>query len=948
MSGISEDIIKNLTSSVNKLTKVMEESARNGNKNISGNGSRIRTIESSDGNITNIGRDSNGTFRSTDDIYNDFYESIEKIIKTNKRFANTVAENNESISRAERKYQSLKSSLTSEEQEEFERKISQERALLEEQEAVHKYEETVRKNKELELKNQAAYTRIREQNYVHEQELEKKRLEFQEANLAKTQAIAKKELDIQQIKQKYELQGYNKDGKKNSGAEIYQAIGKAQAYFKGNSAGRIAGDAIAKTGQALVKGTNFLASDDKVSVGEVGNKVAGIASNFGPWGQAVGAIAQLITAIVEAYDKVNIAASKYVRQVGGGAAKMNIIKGDAVAIAAHISKMGGNAYKFKEILEHTAELSAKTGRIMDHISELDFKSLEDLTRYGINSDVLNMYDTFGLSVETIDKRITSVYKKAGRHGLNAKAVTDAVNRNLKLAQQYTFAGGQRALERMAEKSVALKYNMESVARFADKVSTLEGAAQAGAGLSVLGGDFARMGNPLSLLYGGIQDPERLNEMMLNMTKNMAHWDSQLGEMRITAYNRQRLKAAAEYMGVDSNELINQALMQGKRNRIDSQIGYGITDEETREYIRNLAQLDEKGRAYIRFNGSKEPTYLDKLTPQDKERLQKESEAMEEKDKAKIGDIWQETRTINDRFNDFVDWMRSKFFGVILKIADYDEDTINAATKYGIYGVDEINQLKKGKRAYARNMAAEWGAGGALAGTVAVGAATGGIATLGGTLAGGLVGYGSGYINGMSTYNEDYAAKQYAINRERERLQKEYPDNQVKVETELKKYIESLDKKKDGGLVGQFHGRGTSVSDSNLIKISDGEFIMNASAAKKHLPTLQAWNAEGYSTGSVLPIRAGANQTNSMTVSNPGGSGSNQSLGIDTLKLEPISINLNGTIKLDAGNGITKNFNAKDLLNDNVFISKLIKEIEVATNYALDKTKSNIHMKYPTA
>lgn len=700
----------------------------------------------------------------------------------------------------------------------------------------------------------------------------------------------------------------------------------------GSSRSRKSGLVANSVASGLNKAANFLSSDKQVSISDVGNKIADVAGNFGPWGKTAGALVQIVTSIVEAYDKVNAAASKYSRIVGGGLTKMTQMKNDSTMIAYSITNWGSNAYKFDDILEHITELSSKTGRVMDHMSVMDIKSLEDLTRYGINSDTLNMYDTFGLSIETIDKRITDIYKTSGRHGLNAKAVTDAVNKNLKLAQNYTFAGGQRALERMAEKSVALKYNIEAAARFADKVSTLEGAAQAGAQLSVLGGDFARMGNPLSMLYGGLQDPERLNDMMLNMTKNMAHWDSQNREMRISAYNRQRLKAAADAMGVDYNDLINQSMMQGKRNRIDSQIGNGITDEDTREYIRNLAQLDENGNAYIRFSGDKKPTYLNELTPESKEKLKKESEAMGQKDKAKIGDVWQETRTITDKLNDYIQWVKTAMFRLIAKIAgatdeeqarakglnaknaemfedfsdDYASGGVNKRTKKALekLGASEEDV----KKAYDKGFDSQEEFDNWLIDLI-------------------KKKQDEGYTyKGNSWWSPfDYA---YINAGDKDWFDKNFTKSEVK-------------KQAHGGII---RGKGTSTSDSIPAMLSDGEFVMNAKATQKHLPTLQAWNnAERFSIGSIMPIKAGSNLFNPLSVIAPMLSGV-QTQSPQSIHIDPLSVNINGTIKLDGGNGITKGFDAKNLLGNNTFISLLIREIEKAINYTLDKNK--VHLKFP--
>ena len=679
---------------------------------------------------------------------------------------------------------------------------------------------------------------------------------------------------------------------------------------------------------ALGKGSsniaNFLGSDQQQTISGVGGQIANIAGMFGPWGKAAGAAVQAVTAIVEQYDKINKASSDYARSVGGGAAKMQVMKTDATQVAYSISKWGGLAYKFDKILQHISELSEKTGRVMDHMSEMDIKSLEDLTRHGITSDVLNQYDTFGLSMERIDERVTRIYKTSGKHGLNAKAVTDTVNKNLKMAQQYTFAGGQRALERMAEKAVALKYNMESVARFADKVSTLEGATQTAAGLSVLGGDFSRMANPLSLLYGGLQDPERLNEMMLNMTKNMAHWDSRTKEYRVTGENRFRLRQAAEYMGVSVEDLLNQSYTQAKRRDIDKVLDKkGINDEDTREYIRNLAHMDENGRAYIRFSGEKQKTYLDKMDTVDKERLKKESDAMEQKDKAKIGDIYMETRTISETLNDYVGWFKGGFFNVLQRW--FGSSNENTALSKGLNA--------KNAEAYEDLLKSYSKGNGAGNKTLSI------LEKLG-------LGKDSDIykkIKGGEFTRDEYSEKLLDILLEAQKSGIQYKGNpwyhgsgahKRSFEEGWEKINrEEVNKKAYGGII---RGKGTSKSDSIPAWLSNGEFVVNASATSKHLPELQAMNAEGFSRGTITPIRAGKNQYNLGTSVLPPMSMSNVGVGgVQHVTIDPLQVS--GTLTLNVAGGGSKTINANELFTqENVNI--LLRKLQESLGFRLDKTE----------
>ena len=510
-----------------------------------------------------------------------------------------------------------------------------------------------------------------EQAFINETKVRNEYNKFLKDNLAKTIEIQNTELEARKKREEWELKGYNKSGKRNSGAEIFNSIGRFAHDLKTDSIGRNIGKGFSNVLNSAAKGAAFV-NGGKLDVSNIADKVSGKLAQAGPYGAAASGLIQILKTAFEMYSKVNTAASKFARTVGGGANAVKSMETHMAAVATSLSSMdnkilpswGKRVYDAAKLMESMAEYSTTLGKNTQYLSEKDIQALQDLKDYGIGMDILSQFETFGISLNRTSEQLTDMYSSASKKGLNAKAVTDAMTKNLKMAQSYTFAGGQKALARMAEKSVALKYNIEAAARFADKVSTLEGAAQAGANLSVLGGSFARVGgNPLSMLYGGLQDPERLNDMMLNMTRNMANWDSENQEMRISAYNRQRIKAAASAMGVDYNDMINQAMNQGKRNRIDSQMSNQITDETTREFIRNIATLDEKGNAKVNINtGRKNELGLDiyeeklvsALTEADRKVLEEESKRKGQKDKATIGDILEQTMSTQDRLDALIE------------------------------------------------------------------------------------------------------------------------------------------------------------------------------------------------------------------------------------------------------------------------------------------------------
>jgi hypothetical protein len=688
----------------------------------------------------------------------------------------------------------------------------------------------------------------------------------------------------------------NKDITKN----ILEAYGRGGRGVKG-VANAVGVGLVNGAGVGLEKTANFL-NKDKVSITDVGKQVSDITSNFGPWGKAIGAAAQGIAMMVEEYDKLNVAAQGYVRNVGGGERAMQKMKIQASAVASEISKWGGMAYKMQDILKNMAELSEKTGRNFEYMSKSQYKSLEDLTKFGIDKDVISQYDTFGLSVDVIDKKIASIYSTAGKHGLNAKAVTNAVTKNLKMAQNYTFASGVKALERMAERSVALKFNMDQAARFADKVSTLEGAVQAGAGLSVLGGDFARFGNPLQMLYEGLNDAEGLMDRMVNMYSSMAKFDEKKGHIDITSFNRVRMKQAAQEMGVDPSEMMSMAMNLARENMVTSQLGKGL-DKPTETYIKNIARINEKGEAVVTFNAgqeNEETKAVSSLTMEDKMRLKNESDQKTLKEGATVGDILVTTRTVTDKLNDILDVLKTRIVNMMAKLVGGTDEEM--AQNMG---------LNKANAELFEDISDDFYTGKLHSGSVNI------LKQLG--MSAEDIAEAEKGRNGKGKFSQDEfdqklisllnAAQAQGYTKAKTKgwdIYKYSDNNWIKDDKEV-----DMGNKKLFSHGGSVVGPGGPKDDLIHARLSNGEYVINAAAAAKNRGTLDAINAQGYANGG--PVRPIKDQLRSMVVKAGGAIKNGLTNVADKLSIEPININMNGTLTLSL-NGQTTTIDSKVLLD----------------------------------
>ena len=104
---------------------------------------------------------------------------------------------------------------------------------------------------------------------------------------------------------------------------------------------------------------------------------------------------------------------------------------------------------------------------------------------------------------------------------------------------------------------------------------------------------------MSFLYESLNDVESLQNRLMDITNGIAKWDESKKQFEISAFNRQRLRAAAEPLGVDYGELVTQSLNQARRKRVEEQLrGRSDLKDDTIEYIKNIATFDDNGNASV--------------------------------------------------------------------------------------------------------------------------------------------------------------------------------------------------------------------------------------------------------------------------------------------------------------------------------------------------------------
>jgi len=220
------------------------------------------------------------------------------------------------------------------------------------------------------------------------------------------------------------------------------------------------------------------------------------------------------------------------------------------------------------------------------------------------NDMIVKLENFGLSINDAAERSGKMFSTASKYGLDFSKYSKNFLDNITIAQNYTFKNGLKGLEDMARKATAIKLDMKQVAQFAEKVQTVEGAMDAASKLQVLGGSFSQLADPLGMLNEGLNDMEGLMDRVTGMIRGMGTVNKQTGEVEVSSFNRQRIKAAAAAMGMSYDNLMESVNAGTRREEIDRQLrvsGKSGLSDEMKELIRNTGTI-QKGVAGVNLNG----------------------------------------------------------------------------------------------------------------------------------------------------------------------------------------------------------------------------------------------------------------------------------------------------------------------------------------------------------
>lgn len=212
-------------------------------------------------------------------------------------------------------------------------------------------------------------------------------------------------------------------------------------------------------------------------------------------------------------------------------------------------------------------------------------------------------EIFNHSVSDSAEIMFDMYKDANKMGISHQKLVKNVLANLKLANKYDFKNGTKGFIELSKWAENVRFNLNSLGSAIEKVQSggLEGTITQAAKLQVLGGDFARLSNPLEMTFEAFNNPDEYAKRIAGMFENMGRFNEKTGETEFNEFEHRLIRSAAETLGIDVADAKNIARGASQYGRVKSQMQRGL-DETTMREISNRAFRDENGNWYVNTIG----------------------------------------------------------------------------------------------------------------------------------------------------------------------------------------------------------------------------------------------------------------------------------------------------------------------------------------------------------
>jgi hypothetical protein len=270
-------------------------------------------------------------------------------------------------------------------------------------------------------------------------------------------------------------------------------------------------------------------------------------------------------------------------------------RGELIDAYPHVLRLG---YGMEQLGEFAATMMKESGRF-NIINQDTIKNVAAVSRAFVGDirlmgQYLHRFTEIGIGASDAAESIEKAGTSSLQLGLNSKKTTEMLMSNIGKLNEFGFKNGIEGLNRMVQKSIEFRTNLDDTFRIAEKVWSPEGAIEMSANLQVIGGAIGSFNDPLRMMYLAVNDVEQLQEALIGSASSLATYNEEQGKFEVSGINLRRAKDMAKELGMSLQDLSKMSIASAERMSASSYLmsrGLNLSDEE-KEFITNMSQMKD--------------------------------------------------------------------------------------------------------------------------------------------------------------------------------------------------------------------------------------------------------------------------------------------------------------------------------------------------------------------
>ena len=295
---------------------------------------------------------------------------------------------------------------------------------------------------------------------------------------------------------------------------------------------------------------------------------------------------------------------------------------DAVPELATIAKDGKD---FEAALEAAANAQKEITKSLQTNLLLTSRQMIDIATvsqaYSISSQELGEFvERFATAGQSINN-FPSVLEKSANYarsmGVNVDATMEYIRKNLDDINKFGFKDGVEGLGRMSARMAAMRIDTNAIFNFADKVFDPENAISMVAGFQRMGVAVGDLADPFRLMYLASEDVEELEKQIGKAVEKFSTFDEKSKTFKIAPSAKRDLRELSQMMGYNYEDLVKISQQAERLRIVGRDLNIGGVDEETKQFLANVAQYDEKkGGFAVKLNMQGDTKLVSQINKED--------------------------------------------------------------------------------------------------------------------------------------------------------------------------------------------------------------------------------------------------------------------------------------------------------------------------------------------